>query len=109
MRGKDMKRYTEYLDPSDIVSARRSELSLLQTELAKLLGYKNANFISILEKGKSKIPLDDAGEIARVLEMDEKWFIERCMRQRFPRLAANLFGPNEEIDAYWKKMKSSDE
>jgi transcriptional regulator with XRE-family HTH domain len=86
-----MKPYTHHKDPAEIVSTRRSELSLTQTELAKKLGYQNVNFVSMLESGKSKIPLEKTIDIADALEMDRQWFVEVVLRQRFPVVAAEIF------------------
>lgn len=88
-----MKSYKTFDDPSDIISARRTELSMTQSEIAKKLGYQNVNFISMVESKRSKVPLEKTIEIARALEIDDtNWFIEKVMRQRFPEVAAHLFG-----------------
>lgn len=99
------KRYTDLQDPSQIVAARRQELALNQAELAKALGYQKSNFISVLESGKSKVPLDMAPLFAHVLEMDQKWFVAKCMRSSLPNLAEFLFGPDKAADQYWISKK----
>src|SRR6516162_6523707 len=86
-----MKPYTDYIDPAEIVSVRRIELSLTQAELARKLGYPNVSFISMIEKKKSKAPLERAVDIAEALEMDPAWFIEKVMRDRFPEAAKIIY------------------
>lgn len=85
-----MKSYRHETYPRRIVASRRRELSLTQTELAKRLGYPNANFVSQLESGKSKVPLNKVDEFAAALEIDKKWFAERLLEARYPRLASVL-------------------
>lgn len=87
-----MKSYKKEVQPSKIIEARRTELSLTQVELATRLGYDNANNISMIEAGKSKVPLNRAHEFARVLEMDDpERFIKIVMSERFPDLAEYIF------------------
>lgn len=76
----------------DVVAQRRRDLQLTQAELAKRVGYSNSNFVSMLESGKSKVPLEKAGDIAAAIEVDPKWFVELLMRERYPEIAERLFG-----------------
>lgn len=93
-----MKTHRDYVRPGEIVAARRQELALTQTDLARKLGYKNVNFISMVESvdkdghAKAELPLDKAIDFADVLEMDQRWFAERVLRHRHPRLADAIFG-----------------
>ena len=89
-----MKDYKKLSDPGEIVAQRRSELDMTQIELAEKLDYPSVNFISMLEKKRSKVPLEKSVKFAKVLEIDEKWFIEKIMRDRYPIVAEVLFNPN---------------
>lgn len=86
-----MKSYEKLSDPCEIITARRSELSMTQGELAKRLNYPSVNFISMLETKRSKVPLEKAVEFSSVLEMEPKWFIQKIMEDRFPSIAKILF------------------
>lgn len=85
-----MKTYKDETSPRHIIACRRQELALTQTELAKRLGYRNVNFISQVESGKSKVPLEKVIEIARALDIDSRWFAERLLHERYPNLSAVL-------------------
>lgn len=93
-----MRTYLDFEDPKDIFAQRRSELSFTQHDVAKGLGYKNFNFISILESGRSEIPIEKVPEICRVLKMDTKWYLEKVMRKRWPGVAAVIFNQESPID-----------
>jgi len=41
-----------------------------QSEIAREAGFNNANFISLLKNGTSKIPLDRVPDLARAIEVD---------------------------------------
>ncbi len=43
---------------AEIVQARRNHAKLSQEELSKLLGYKNGQFISNVERGKCSLPVE---------------------------------------------------
>lgn len=88
-----MANYKKFSKPEEIISHRRTELGISQSELARKLGYSNANFISIIESQRSKVPLDRSVEFAEALEIDAKWFVERVMRDRYPKIAEIVFKP----------------
>ena len=93
-----MKRYKDFENPGEIVSARRQELMMNQTQLAKRLDLPNVNFISMIESKRSKVPIERAIKIAEALEMDSRedtlWFIYMVMKQRVPELAEFVFNPS---------------
>lgn len=41
-----------------------------QTDIAKAAGFQNANFVSMLKNGNSKIPIDRVPDLARSIEVD---------------------------------------
>jgi transcriptional regulator with XRE-family HTH domain len=73
------KDYRNYTNPGDIVRVRREELGLSQTTVARLVGLKNANFITMLEKGKSSVPPARIIPLARALHIDHTWFAQRVL------------------------------
>lgn len=52
--------------------------------LAVVLGYKQAVVLSHMATGRVPIPIDRAGDLAEVLEMDKAAFIKAVLRQRHP-------------------------
>ena len=83
--------HTELQDPGAIIAKRRTELQMSQTEISRALLYKNPNFISMVEKGTARVPVDRALEFAEILEMDKAWFLECVLRNHYPRTAEFLF------------------
>lgn len=82
------------VSPGQIIKDRRQQLMLQQGELAYKLNYSNPNFISMLEMGWSKVPIDKAPLIAEALHMPVHWFIERVLADRDEtNFYAYLFGP----------------
>jgi transcriptional regulator with XRE-family HTH domain len=79
-----MKHHTSYSAPHDIITARRNELSMTQTELARAIGLKHPNFISMIESGKSQFPLSRVVQFAEILEMDATWFVEKVLSYEAP-------------------------
>lgn len=53
-----------------------------QGELAGKIGYTNPNFVSMLEMGWSRVPLDKIGKIAEALHLPPHWFSERVLAAR---------------------------
>lgn len=83
--------YKNQQDLGAAVAKRRIELGLSQTEVSRALGYRNPNFISMVESGKP-IPVNRVIEYALVLEMDPVWLLERVLTQTLPsKIAAYLF------------------
>ena len=84
-------------DPNRIVAIRRDEVGMTQGELARALGYKNTNFISMIENGQSEVPVDRAVDIANALGIDARFFTERVLRKRHPSIANVLLGSEVRI------------
>ena len=52
-----------------------------QNEIAAEAGFANANFISILKSGKSKLPLDRVPSLAKALEVDPAYLMRIALEQ----------------------------
>jgi transcriptional regulator with XRE-family HTH domain len=69
-----------------------------QGKLASRLGLKSASFISMLETGRSPVPLDKLRSVCEILELPEAWFWERMLAPRAKgdggHFHAWLFGPD---------------
>lgn len=74
-----MQFHQTYSAPHDIIAARRTELAMSQSELARRLGLKHPSFISMLEAQRSPFPLSRTLQFIKVLELDPAWFIEKVM------------------------------
>lgn len=87
--------------PAQIVKDRREQLAMTQGELAARLGYTNANFISMIEMGWSRVPLNKVGEIAQLLHLPDLWLMERVLASRIEQDGAAYyafwFGPQGRV------------
>ncbi|MFV3127123.1 helix-turn-helix domain-containing protein [Niveispirillum sp. KHB5.9] len=93
--------------PGDIISQRRKELQMTQTEVSRTLGYKNPNFLSMIERNDSLVPFDRALEYAALLEIEPGWFLERVLRHQYPRTAEFLFNRTT-LERLLKDREASD-
>lgn len=59
-----------------IIKDYRTKAGYTQKDLADKLGYEIPQFISLMENGHSKIPLNILGEIIAILNIPEKKVIE---------------------------------
>ncbi|WP_299361982.1 XRE family transcriptional regulator [uncultured Paracoccus sp.] len=59
-----------------------------QAEVAKQAGFRNANFLSILKSGGSKIPLDRVPDLARALDVDQAYLMRMALEQSIGPAAA---------------------
>lgn len=55
-----------------IIKEYRVSAAMTQLELAKKLGYEIPQFISLIENGHSKVPLNILGQIMTFLDIPEK-------------------------------------
>jgi transcriptional regulator with XRE-family HTH domain len=79
-----MRHHTSFSAPHEIIAARRTELAMTQTELARAIGLKHPNFISMVESQKAQFPLSRVLQFAEVLEMDPTWFVEKVLSYEAP-------------------------
>ncbi len=50
----------------------RESRNMTQQELANLLGYDSSQFVSLYERGKSKVPLSTLSTICDILKLNRK-------------------------------------
>lgn len=77
-----------------------------QNEIAAEAGFQNANMLSILKAGKSKLPLDRVPSLARALECDPAFLMRLSLEQAVGATAARaiteIFGsPVTENEQGW--------
>ena len=66
-----------------ILKARREHQDMSQRDVAHILGYRNINFISMIESGRSNPPLARLADIARAYGMDAD-FVPVMLREIYP-------------------------
>lgn len=53
-------------------------------EIAAEVGYKNANNITMIKQGLSKVPLEKAPALAKALDVNPAEFVQLCITEYFP-------------------------
>lgn len=61
-----------HLKIGSIVRDYRTKAGLTQMELAEKLGYDSPQFVSLFERGFSKVPVDTLGQLISILGIPEK-------------------------------------
>ena len=76
----------------------------LQLQIAKEAGFDSPNVLTMMKQGKTKIPLNRVGSIARALEIDPHHLMRRVLEEYLPEswraieqsLGKLLLSPEEE-------------
>lgn len=73
-----------------LVAAKRYEKNISQGKLGKLLGFKNGQTISNLERGLQGFPLDRLNDLAMILSIDKTELLEAVMKDYELRIKSKL-------------------
>ena len=68
------------MTPGQLIKKHRQKLGMTQLELANQLGYGISQFISILEHGRSSVPLDKCKKLISVLQIKPKEMSSALMK-----------------------------
>lgn len=72
--GKKMKNDSENIGA--LIKSYREKSNMTQKTLSELLGYENPQFVSLIENGHSKVPLNVVGRIIDILKIPEKKVVD---------------------------------
>ncbi|MGC2321034.1 MAG: helix-turn-helix transcriptional regulator [Terriglobales bacterium] len=75
---------------SEVLKHRRQELGLLQPDIARAIGVKSADFISLVESGQRSMDLNRIPALARVLKLNAKDLVLLAIQEQWPEAAAVL-------------------
>lgn len=67
----------------NVLRSQRDSLNISQREIAKKLGYRNANYVSMLETGNSRIPVFKIPAIVEAYRLP-KSYIAVMIRELYP-------------------------
>lgn len=70
----------------EILAFQLNASTKTQKEIAKAIGYKRPNVLSMMKKGDTRIPLDIAPKLAKEIGLDPWHFTERCIAEYDPDL-----------------------
>lgn len=66
----------EHLKISEIIRKHRTAKGFTQMQLARILGHQTPQFVSLIERGQSKVPITTLGLLVVVLELPEEEIVE---------------------------------
>lgn len=70
----------QHLEIGAIVREYRQKKGMTQLELSKILGYETTQFVSLFERGLSKIPFATVGQLVIILGIPEKKILDTLVR-----------------------------
>lgn len=79
----------------EFISMMINYSSVKQLDMAKELGVKNANIISMYKQGRSKIPLNKIPKLAKILGLDPKFLVRKYLLEYDPeklKIFESVFG-----------------
>jgi len=74
----------------EVLKHRRQELGLLQPDIARAIGLKSADFISLVESGQRSIDLNRIPALARILKLNAKDLVMMAIHEQWPEAATVL-------------------
>lgn len=69
-----MSKKNVYIEIGQTVRNYREKKNMTQLDLAKILGYETSQFVSLFERGLSKVPMEVLGQLVVILGIPEKNF-----------------------------------
>jgi hypothetical protein len=86
-------------DFAEIIDYLIAHCDKSQVEIARALGYENANIITMFKKGTTRVPLAKVGPLADILGVDRTGFLKLWFEVYRPEEYASL-------QTYWGMMLS---
>ena len=76
---KDSEQVGKQISIGQLIKHYREKSDMTQKTLSDLLGYENPQFVSLIENGHSKVPLNVLGKVITVLQIPEKKIIDSLL------------------------------
>lgn len=70
----------------EILAFQLNASTKTQREIAKAIGYKRPNILSMMKTGETRIPIDVAPKLAKEIGLEPWLFTERCIAEYNPDL-----------------------
>ncbi len=72
-----------FKDVGNVLSEQRKRIGICQGDIAKQLGFANMNFISMIENGKSKVPINRIDDLVNAYQLAPE-FILVVLQAEYP-------------------------
>ena len=74
------------------ITERIEATGQLQKDIAYKAGFEQPNIITMIKQGKTRLPLDKVGSIAKALEIDPLILLQMCFEEYYPK-TCNAIAP----------------
>jgi transcriptional regulator with XRE-family HTH domain len=74
----------------NLIREHRQNVGMTQLDLSKKLGYESTQFVSLFERGLSKVPLNVLGQVIVMLGIPEKKVVDILMKAYEHNLKAEI-------------------
>lgn len=61
-----------------------------QVQVAQEVGFDKPNVITMIKQGKTKVPVNKIGSMAKALEVDPVFFLKLCLQEYMPDLMESI-------------------
>jgi transcriptional regulator with XRE-family HTH domain len=82
----------QFKNIANLIESKRLEAGLTQKQLAKLLGYNNAQTVSNIERGACSLPTKNLNQACTVLKISHQAMTEALVADYLVKIETNLKG-----------------
>ncbi|TXT26298.1 MAG: hypothetical protein FD131_4233 [Rhodocyclaceae bacterium] len=69
---------------ADFITQKLAESDKTQCEISQLCGFENANVMTMIKTGKTKLPINRIGPFAKALEVDPAYLLRLVLSEYLP-------------------------
>jgi hypothetical protein len=79
-----MPKPTPEISVADFITQKLAESDKTQCEISQLCGFENANVVSLIKTGKTKLPINRIGPFAKALDIDPAYLLRLVLCEYLP-------------------------
>lgn len=79
-----MLKPTSEISVADFIAQKLAESDKTQIEISQLCGFENANVVSMIKTGKTKLPINRIGPFAKALDVDPAYLLRLVLCEYLP-------------------------
>lgn len=86
-----------HMEIGSLIREYRTKKGLTQADLAEILGHETSQFVSFIERGISKTPLQTLGQLIVILGLPEKKILEALVTDYKSTLSKEITAGKKEL------------
>jgi hypothetical protein len=79
-----MPKPTPGISVADFITQKLAESDKTQCEISDLCGFENANVVSMIKTGRTKLPINRIGPFAKAIEVDPAYLLRLVLCEYLP-------------------------